>query len=348
VETPPLFEELPPYQDAEAFVHALSPASQLWRSTGGIWNENDAGGARNWIFRGQTDATWGLSPKAMRAKEFVYYAIGRKSPFDPKSLKEQLAAEFEEVQRFVRRCVRTGLPLPEDSQWFRNRSLTHDAFGPKKFKQLQSGVDFPFALERSLFALAQHHGVPTRLLDWSESPMVAAYFACRTAAETEKRQRDAVGKRHFQALRKGILTTQKVRRSARRLAVWALRISAVSDLEDVWRKGKLEPTLAIVEAPFESNPNLRAQRGIFSLLTYHTARKQTDFHLPSIEEVISAYEGSKHNRMPNAPWLRKLTLPHAQAPSLLRLLNQFNVNAATLFPGYDGVVRSIEEREFFD
>ncbi len=95
------------------------------------------------------------------------------------------------------------------------------------------GVDASVLVEdRKLWALGQHHGLPTRLLDWSTSPYVAAYFA---------------------------FSEHLTRRADRfeNVAVWALHLD-----NPVWsRRGGVE----VVAVPALDNVRQRNQGGRFTL-----------------------------------------------------------------------------------
>jgi hypothetical protein len=70
------------------------------------------------------------------------------------------------------------------------------------------------------------------------------------------------------------------------------------------------------------------------------------FLLPSIPVEELAKDPKKASSMPalQDPSLRKLVISSTHARTILRYLAADGVSAATVFPGYKGVVESLEER----
>jgi hypothetical protein len=268
-----------------------------------------------------------LLPTALRSDSFLDLGEWTTSE-DKKSNFEQIRAEARLVREFFRVADRNGLPLPEDSQLIRkalgsfSSVATESAFA----QQLRSGdIKWPPDELLSLFALAQHHRLPTRLLDWSGKAYIAAYFAASTAAVWLFKPRS------------------HERKGATHLCVWAIS-EMLFEVGEIIGKMAGPREVQMVTTPSAGNPNLRAQGAMFLV---HRPQKIDPEALVD-RRPWDALLRESFTFMEKGPILTQLRLPVAEAPRLLRLLAIEGVDAATVFPGFDGVVSAISERRFWE
>lgn len=311
--------------NADEFLHYIDPHGPFFG------NYHLPGG---WVFRGQKNEGFKLCPSGYRSSTLMMTPEGRWMEKEKKTVREQIYYEAVTLLYFCGLADQSGLTIPEDT--FANRKLLRRIlyhFNPPTSDEIDEEfsngtLQWPPDEILSLVALAQHYGIPTRLLDWSHDPYTAAYFGVVKTAE--------------------MLSSEEIKPTPiPDICVWGLSILNLKSSSLYGQDDLSMPEVVTFTSPAATNANLAAQKGWFTLHRPSLKNLDDPFQAIPLEDVLQDLK-YRDLSYPERPVLYKISLPASEAPRVLRLLAHRFVSGARLYPGFDGVVQGLTERRFWD
>lgn len=160
----------------------------------------------------------------------------------------------------------------------------------------------------ALLHLAQHHGFPTPLIDWTYSPYVAAYFAFRNITIAASKRRNAGYIRIFQ------FDQTQWREDTLQIPVTA----------------PVRPHFSLMEFLAIENERLIPQQALSALT-----------NVDDVESYIKAVEQARQRQ-----YIYAIDIPVKERETVMNELALMGITTGALFPGLDGACEELRERLF--
>ena len=265
----------------------------------------------DFIFRGQGNCDWTVTPSFYRVDKKVWreyidsISMVTRCPnhINENSYPIKDYAERLILKRFHDLSNLGGLYLPPDRPKWMTDSIENIVANWENNTYSHDGT-------KQIASLAQHHGCPTRLLDWTYNIDAACYFATRPSEDLKDY-----------------------------CVIWAIDIRLIRLIMEMERDSN-NGLMEIIIPLYYKNDNIIAQAGVFTLLP----DGETDMirYLNNVCRKYSDFVSGFRERNGTNPMYQYI-ISKKNAEIIYRQLIESGKDANSFFPGYEGVTRSIEE-----